>query len=45
MKALAGEFFHIHEVEGFFAEKLDLLGSNPEKIMQDAIRNMDEVFP
>ena len=44
VKALVGEFFHIHDVEGFFAEKLDLLGSDPEAIMRDAIAEIDSVF-
>ena len=45
VKALVGEFFHIFDVQGFFAEKLDLIGSDPERIMQDAIRNIDNAFP
>ena len=44
VKALVGEFFHIHEVEGFFAEKLDLLGNNPEAIMEQAISDIDHSF-
>ena len=44
VKALVGEFFHIHDVEGFFAEKLDLLGSDPEAIMGAAIHEIDETF-
>ena len=43
VKALVGEFFHIHDVEGFFAEKLDLIGSDPERIMQDALAEIDAV--
>lgn len=43
VKALVGEFFHIHDVGGFFAEKLDLLGSDPEAIMRDAIAEIDSV--
>ena len=41
VKALVGEFFHIHDVEGFFAEKLDLLGSDPDAIMRDAFAEID----
>lgn len=44
VRALAGEFFHIFDVQGFFAEKLDLIGAEPEKIMEDALREIDEVF-
>ncbi len=44
VKALVGEFFHIHDVEGFFAEKLDLLDSDPEAIMRAAIQEIDETF-
>lgn len=44
VKALAGEFFHIHDVQGFFAEKLDLIGSDPERIMKQAIKNIDKFF-
>ena len=41
VKALVGEFFHIFDVQGFFAEKLDLLGSDPDAIMRDAIAEID----
>lgn len=44
VKALMGEFFHIFDVQGFFAEKLDLLGSHPEKIMRDALCVIDDNF-
>lgn len=44
VKALVGEFYHIFDVQGFFAEKLDLLGSDPEKIMQDALLEVDKYF-
>ena len=44
VKVLVGEFFHIFDVQGFFAEKLDLLGSNPDAIMSDALRYVDEWF-
>lgn len=44
VKALVGEFFHIFDVEGFFAEKLDLLGSDPEGIMRDALAQIDAGF-
>ena len=44
VKALVGEFFHIYDVQGFFAEKLDLLGSDPEAIMRDAAEKMDAAF-
>ena len=43
-RALAGEIFHIFDVQGFFAEKLDLIGAEPEKNMEDALREIDEVF-
>ena len=41
VKALVGEFFHIYDVQGFFAEKLDLIGSDPERIMRDALAEID----
>ena len=44
VKALVGEFFHIRDVQGFFAEKLDLLGSNPDVIMEQAIASIEESF-
>ncbi len=44
VKALVGEFFHIFDVRGFFAEKLDLLGGDPEKIMRDALCIIDDEF-
>lgn len=44
VKALVREFFHISDVQGFFAEKLDLLGSDPEAIMEAAIANIDAAF-
>ena len=44
VKAVVGEFFHIYDVEGFFAEKLDLLGSDPEAIMAQAIQKIDHAF-
>jgi len=44
IKALAGEFYHIFDVQGFFAEKLDLLGSDPEAIMKKALLEIDEFF-
>lgn len=44
VKALMGEFYHIYDVQGFFAEKLDLLGSDPEAIMRDALANIDAAF-
>ena len=43
VKALVGEFFHIHDVQGFFAEKLDLIGADPERIMRDALAEIDSV--
>jgi FMN-dependent NADH-azoreductase len=43
VKALVGEFFHIRDVEGFFAEKLDLIDSDPERIMRDALAEIDSV--
>lgn len=44
VKALVGEFFHIFDVQGFFAEKLDLLGSDPEAIMDAAMDTVDAAF-
>jgi FMN-dependent NADH-azoreductase len=44
VKALVGEFFHIFDVQGFFAEKLDLLGSDPESIMRDSLHYIDQYF-
>ena len=44
VKALVGEFFHIHDVEGFFAEKLDLLGSDPSAIMERVLQSIDDQF-
>lgn len=44
VKALVGEFYHIFDVQGFFAEKLDLLGSDPEAIMEAALGEIDAYF-
>lgn len=44
VKALMGEFFRIEDVQGFFAEKLDLLGSDPHAIMEEALANIDRAF-
>ena len=44
VKALVGEFYHIFDVQGFFAEKLDLLGSDPDAIMQEALGSIDAAF-
>lgn len=44
VKALVGEFFHIFDVHGFFAEKLDLLGSDPAAIMAEALEQIDNSF-
>ena len=44
IKALVGEFYHIFDVQGFFAEKLDLLGSDPDKIMNRAMKKIDNAF-
>lgn len=44
VKALVGEFYHIFDVQGFFAEKLDLLGSDPAAIMQEALQKVDKFF-
>ena len=44
IKALVGEFYHIFDVQGFFAEKLDLLGSDPDAIMAEALSNIDAAF-
>ena len=41
VKALVGEFFRIYDVQGFFAEKLDLIGSDSERIMRDALAEID----
>ena len=38
------KFYHIFDVQGFFAEKLDLLGSDPDAIMQEALQNVDIYF-
>ena len=44
VKALVGEFFHILDVQGFFAEKLDLMGSDPEAIMEAALHTVTAQF-
>lgn len=44
VKAVVQEFFHIPEIVGFFAEKLDLKNSNAESIMSNAIADMDLYF-
>lgn len=44
IKALVGEFYHIFDVLGFFAEKLDLIGSDPASIMDLALQKIDESF-
>lgn len=44
VKALVGEFYHIFDVQGFFAEKLDLIGSDPEAIMGKALTDIDRHF-
>lgn len=44
VKALVQEFYHIPEVHGFFAEKLDLMESDPEAIMEKALSDMDLYF-
>lgn len=44
VKALVQEFYHIPEVQGFFAEKLDLRDSDPAKIMHRAIEEIDHAF-
>lgn len=44
IKTLVGEFYHIFDVQGFFAEKLDLMGSDPGAIMQDALQKIEEYF-
>jgi len=44
VKALVGEFYHIFDVQGFFAEKLDLLGSEPEVIMEKALAEIENYF-
>lgn len=44
VKALVGEFYHIFDVQGFFAEKLDLLGSDPAAIMEEALASIDAAF-
>ena len=44
VKAVVGEFFHIWDVQGFFAERLDLVGSDPEDIMAWAMEDIDKAF-
>lgn len=44
VKAMVHEFFHIPEVVGFFAEKLDLVASDADTIMEQAIADMDLYF-
>lgn len=44
IKALVEEFYHICDVQGFFAEKLDLKGSDPEAILAEAIDQIDKAF-
>ena len=44
VKALVGEFFHIFDVRGLFAEKLDLIESDAETIMEQAHNNIDDAF-
>ncbi len=44
VKAMVGEFYHIFDVQGFFAEKLDLLGSDPEAILAEALQTVDDYF-
>lgn len=44
VKALFGEFFHIEDVKGFFAEKLDLRGSDPSRILDNALSEIDQYF-
>lgn len=44
VKALVGEFYHIFDVQGFFAEKLDLLDSDPEAIMKEVLASIDAAF-
>lgn len=44
VKAMVQEFYHIPEVRGFFAENLDLLGSDPEAIMARAVADLDVCF-
>ena len=44
IKAVMEEFYHIPDVKGFFAEKLDLMGSEPTEIMQVALDAIDKFF-
>lgn len=44
IKAVMEEFYHIRDVRGFFAEKLDLMGSEPTEIMQEALDVIDKFF-
>lgn len=44
VKAMMGEFFHIWDAQGFFADKLDLMGADPEAIMNRALENIDKAF-
>lgn len=44
VRTLVQEFYHIPEVYGFFAEKLDLLGSDPDAILEQAKAEIDAFF-
>lgn len=44
VKALVQEFYHVPEVIGIFAEKLDLINSDPEAIMEQAVSDLDMRF-
>lgn len=44
VKAVVQEFFHIPDVVGFFAEKLDLLGSDADVIMENTLSDIDLHF-
>lgn len=44
VEAVMQEFFEIPEITGFFAQKLDLRDSDPEEIMKQAIREVDQFF-
>ena len=44
VKALVGEFYHIFDVHGFFAEKLDLIGADPQRIMEESLHSVDMYF-
>ena len=44
IKAVMEEFYHIPHIIGFFAEKLDLMNSDPAAIMGQALERVDKYF-